>query len=585
MRWICSISFIICIALRCEAQIWDGHVAFSEGRYDDAIALYQQAIDEGSTWDWLPELIETAEVRQSLGNVSADHVHHIGVIFVTELNEIQEDGTVITTADVSEEQKEEWLVNFYLMKEVIEGFSNGGWTLQIDTASAVSTYHTGAELKPDNPDHLNLESHFFLSMADIDSYITVSNTRSPARGLARKYPIINGAVYGPHRGMAAVNAGTHGFSVLIHEFFHIVEWVSNAIEVTHGYYEENRHHFPEWTGTTEFDYYRWHFTATLPDAGWELMQHRHRWIPYHWSEDAHQTILEAMNGILLQTRRKGVDLYDSARALKNDDPEGAIALMEEAIQMNPYHPDILLELLEYYRQEEPDTEKSLLYESRFNEIRDAGAWYWVTDETAALGSVVGMWHPEDMSVDDPFFTFDVTNEVTSPGRYDVAFYYLEGWNGAEIDSVYILEGDIVVASDIHHGQSGNAKNDHIYSLNLLEYDPEASYFLKARITPWGNGTDSKGQIHFTLKEPFEITYAENQHQVAIYPNPSNGTIKFTNPSNIRQLIVYSTRGEVLWTLSHFDLKEFADLSHLASGLYHIRYLEGNQWKYVKWIRK
>ena len=585
--YIISLSLLL-IAFKSEAQVWDGHVAFSEGRYEDAISFYNQAISNGSTWDWLPELIETVEARQDLGEISPVDIHHIGVIFVTELNEIQEDGTIISSEDVTAEQKEEWLVNFYLMKQVIESFSAGNWTLKIDTVSAKSTYELGSDLKPDNPDHLNTEYHFFETIHDSDSYITLSNTRSPARGLARQYPIINGAVYGPHRGMAAVNAGTHNFSILIHEFFHIIEWVSDAIEVTHGYYEENRHNFPDWTGITEFDYYRWHFAETLPDAGWDLMQHRDRWLPFKWSEAAQQTIIDEMQEIPLETRRDGYDLYDSARSLLGEDPEGAIALMEEALEMNPYRPAILLELLEYYRLEEVNSEKSGLYAARLEKIRDAGAWYWQRDETRELGEVVGMWHPENMSDPIKFFTFDVTDQVNSPGRFEATFYYLEGWNGAEIDSVYLLENEIEVSSDIHFGQTGNVKTNHIYTLELNEYDPDANYTLKAYISQWGNGTDSKGQIHFIQRDTFEVadvTHTNPLAKVLFYPNPSEGTVYLSQNHSIEQLIVYSSKGEVILQRGDLKNEECIDLGNLTAGIYQIKCLIGEKWMAFRLMRK
>ncbi len=565
-------------------SIWDGHVAFSEGRYQDAIDIYQQEIDEGSDWDWLPEIIETVEKRMELGDISPEHVHRIGVIFVVEREVVQSDESSEVFVDVTEEQKLEWLVNFNVMAQVIESFSDGGWTLEMDTVSAHSRYYEGSELAPDNPDHLDLEAYWFNNTENFDSFITLSNTRSPARGLARAYPIIKGAVYGPSRGMAAVNSETHGFPTLLHEFFHVIEWVSNAIDVVHGWREDARDNFPDWTGETEYDYYRWQFADTLVHAGWDLMQHKDRWLPFNWSENAYQEIVSAYSDIPYESRKYGRDLYDSARAMKGTNLEMAIELFEQALALNPYHELTLIELLEYQRFDADVPENVDLYTSRLQTLREASAWYWVRDETLDYGDVVGMWHREEMSNQDPFKTIDITNLVQGQGEYEATFYYLEGWDRVNLDTVYLLENGEIVATDIHEGWSGTVKENNFYRLTLNQYDETATYELKARITT-SSGFDSKGQIHFRLVAGIVNSAWDEHSRPLIYPNPSSDRLVLSHDILNSEYRIYDLQGKDMFDQVKIDdEKGVVSIVDLSPGLYIFRIFENEKIRTVSFIK-
>jgi len=55
----------------------------------------------------------------------------------------------------------------------------------------------------------------------------------------------------------------NGPDLLLHEFFHTIERMV-GIWPQHGYYEENRHHFPKWHGTNGNDYYFWQLSKEIP---------------------------------------------------------------------------------------------------------------------------------------------------------------------------------------------------------------------------------------------------------------------------------------------------------------------------------
>ena len=59
-------------------------------------------------------------------------------------------------------------------------------------------------------------------------------------------------------------------NTLLHEFFHGLERLY-GIHTLHGFLESRRKEFPGWTGTGQYDYFRWHFERTFAPRGWERM--------------------------------------------------------------------------------------------------------------------------------------------------------------------------------------------------------------------------------------------------------------------------------------------------------------------------
>lgn len=178
-----------------------GHAAFGEGRYDDAIRLYRLAAAQGarlgSAEDWLPELTEAAVARRNHGPIAPADTHRIGVIYVIEMVTVGRDGLRRSRPDVTPAQKETWRIYFALLRQVVEAFSGGGWALSFDEVNAVSSNIEGGRLAPWNPDLLDLDRYFLQHADSHDTYITLSNSVSPALGLPRRYPILSAVAYGP----------------------------------------------------------------------------------------------------------------------------------------------------------------------------------------------------------------------------------------------------------------------------------------------------------------------------------------------------------------------------------------------------
>ncbi|MBI4429415.1 MAG: T9SS type A sorting domain-containing protein [Ignavibacteriales bacterium] len=568
-----------------QDTLWYGHIAFGEGRYDEAITAYQAAINQGDTWDWLPELIQTVMVRRDLGNIQPADTHKIAMIFVTELNEITSSGTV-SAPDVTAGQKDNWHVYFGVFRKTLESFSNGQWTVSIDTADAVATYVSGAARPKDDPDHLNLEEFFFTRMSDYDSFITFSNTRSPAFGLARRYPYLRGVLYGPHRGMAQINAGTHGYGVLLHEFFHIVEWVSNAIKPAHGYLDSIRTNFPGWTGTTEFDYYRWHFAETLPGVGWRRLNHRTRWIPFENKRSGFDSLQSVYSAITLENRQRADTLVKQGNTFISTDSSAAAAKWEEATALSPHHEEGLIRLREHYEFIVRDTVKTRNAYDKLKVNRSANDFFTVDTVNKNFGPVVGLWHREEIGRNTQFITtwkfvtWDISKYVAESGNYTATFYYTHGFTQLDMDSVSILEDGIQISLDPHQGVTGNVVTaNNSYALSVVGYKPSSVYLLRARIKG-GGGIDSYGQIHLQHSGPATSVevFFESQatfHLSQNYPNPFNPTttLRYTIPlTEFVSLAVYNALGQRVALLvneirSPGTYVEVFDAHGLPTGIY------------------
>ncbi len=495
--FIILVTFIVWACIPCQGyaqkkdlkaahkSIEAGHIAFAVGSYDEAAGQYEEAIRLGAAWDWLPELITTARHRKELGEIKPVAVHKACLIFVTELNE---DGKKSTHKGVNDEEKKKWRMYAELMNKIVESFSEGRWSMTFDEKDAVSSYRSGAELNPANPDHLNLEEFLLENANTYDSYMTIAHTISPARGLARQYPHVHSVLYGPHRGMLAVNAGTHGFEVLFHEFFHTVEWVSGGIGgPAHGYRDDIRKNFPDWKGNNEFDYYRWHFQTTLPPMGWKKLNHTTRW---RMADDRPKEILASIKTIYekisLADRREADSLAKQAFNLKKKDPDASIGLYKKALNLSPCHEDALTAVVQYYRKK-GDTAQAEKYLLRLRADRLITGFYPVTEEIQSYGKVIGRWFPEDVSESGAVKEWDVA--IRTQGAYNVTLFYTEGWNAIEIDWLAVYSDGKEINRDTHKGLSGKNKENITYRIEA----PAGTCTIKAFVRGKG-GFDSSGIV-------------------------------------------------------------------------------------------
>jgi len=470
-----------------------GYLAFSEGRYDEAIRHWRIEQQRGRPWPWVPEIIETIEARRRLGAIAPADTHRVALIWVTDVYQPGPDGSRTHRPDVTEQERAYWRMEFGALRATVEAFTGGRWTLAFDEVEVVATKPEGSALKPPNPDHLPLERFFLANVDRYDTFVVYSHTTQPSMGLARRYPLVNGVLYGPHRGMVGVSAG--GFPLVLHEFFHCIEWVSNGLGgPAHGYREQERRSYPDWHGTTEFDYYRWHFATTLRDRDWRTMNHINRWrlLPSADRSAAHERVLAAYAGIPLAARQEARRLADSARALPRADSARASELYRRALALSPYAPEALLPVFARLRARREDPESLATLTRRIADVRtltEFAPW----DSLAAFGTPQGGWWPEQMTVDGAVLEWEASPGVAASGPHTVTLLRRDGRSSVDVGWVALLEDGREVARQTMPSSISRDQPEQQYQLLVSAYRPRARYTIRAHFTAVG-GTDSRGWV-------------------------------------------------------------------------------------------
>jgi hypothetical protein len=466
----------------------EGHEAFGAGRYDQARRFYQEARRRGSSSGWLPELIDLVERRAALGKVRPSAVHQAQVLFVTTRRTLDA-GRVRVEPDVTPAQRAVVVTYLGVVRRILEAYSDGGWTLEWHLEDVAATLPAGLDRSPAHPDAIAAGFDFYETDPEVDTYVTVSNAVSPARGLARTYPYVAGVLYGPSRGMLEVHPQHHGYGVIFHEFFHVIEWASGGIGgPAHGFRADKRHHFPAWKGETELDYYRWHFAETLTPKGWRRLNLRTRFRRLRPAPKALGEIRRAYRRIPLRARYRAVELVDEAKAA-GPKTARAGALYREAAALSPYEERALRPLVARARGRSDAESEALRARLR---LARAVTETWEVGRDGVGGRAVGTWRPEDVVRAGSVMTWDVTPSVPGPGRYEVAFVYTHGWNALGIDWAELSGPAGRLARDAHRGFSGKRHEARRYLLEV-QANPGSQVVLRARIRGEG-GEDSHGLV-------------------------------------------------------------------------------------------
>ena len=108
-------------------------------------------------------------------------------------------------------------------------------------------------------------------------------------------------------------------------------------------------------------------------------------------------------------------------------------------------------------------------------------------------NTVGAWTPEKVKTEWSDLEGGTQNIITGNGSYEAILLYQKGSHGIDIRQVALYEDGKEVAIDKHEGFSGTKKTGIFYKLTVTDFNPAATYTLKARVKGSG-GTDSYGEI-------------------------------------------------------------------------------------------
>ena len=112
------------------------------------------------------------------------------------------------------------------------------------------------------------------------------------------------------------------------------------------------------------------------------------------------------------------------------------------------------------------------------------------------GTKLGEWKSGKVGDRKPLpVEFDATGLISSDGTYQITFVYTGGRERLDIDKVEVFRNaeTTPLATDTHHGFTGGAKKDNVYTLNINGYQTGARFTVRAHI--YGDeGSDSNGVV-------------------------------------------------------------------------------------------
>ncbi|MBI4410664.1 MAG: tetratricopeptide repeat protein, partial [Gemmatimonadetes bacterium] len=265
-----------------------GHFAFGDGDYDLAINLYRLAFHDPVTgaprhdlreelllaWGIAPEvMLELVENRRRLGRIAPEYTHTLLVVcYHGIVVERVGGGRMRVPTRVTEAQKRDVEAKLRWLTQVVESMSDGRFSLSIVKWS---------DARPDSGQALESPGGYLgdsrILVETINEFDTVMRVW-PMSNTVRAWVDVGYLDLRPSRSTstrrAVLNIGPdHPHGIWLHEFFHILEELA-GISPAHGYFPEERRHFPGWTGREEMDYYRWHFRTTLSGVGWKNLNFR-----------------------------------------------------------------------------------------------------------------------------------------------------------------------------------------------------------------------------------------------------------------------------------------------------------------------
>lgn len=267
-----------------------GHVSFGNADYDLAARFYRLSLRDPATGGQVrirslddnpeyripaTELLEVVENRRRLGQIVPEYTHRALVLFILDQDvEIEQDGRRVRVHRViTERQKREAESRLRWLRQVVESLSEGRYSLSFVLADDSTQYRYQA---PTRPAWIGDRRIISPLINEFDTLIRCW-PYGEGEGWAGSAPIAL-APYGGTarwRGWVSIHP-EHSHGVWLHELFHIVEAMA-GIRPAHAFRDSLRVNFPGWTGSSQVDYYRWHFRNTLPPLGWANLNFRVRY--------------------------------------------------------------------------------------------------------------------------------------------------------------------------------------------------------------------------------------------------------------------------------------------------------------------
>jgi tetratricopeptide (TPR) repeat protein len=272
------------------ASVWAGFYYMGEKNWDQAIFHFGKAkrINEENSFGKtdIPVFYELAVKRKALGTIHPSYKHRVKLLMIETTNALPKGVGKPIKGRLTEKQKRLTMLAVKGMISFWEGMSDGNLSVNLEVLewegplTSIMKHHTNQHTKKttmwvvDSKDlSKKANSIFDATLPVTDTYLMIWS--------AGRHNISNaGAAYyldrqgkKRWRGYAQIPAERieiNGYFMVMHEMFHVLENIGE-IKPRHGFRKPFRHHFSEWKGNDEFDYYRWHFQKTLAKLpeGWK----------------------------------------------------------------------------------------------------------------------------------------------------------------------------------------------------------------------------------------------------------------------------------------------------------------------------
>ena len=280
----------------------EAYKAFSEGRFREALTLFQKLKVSPDKRMSIESLREMVKNRVRLGKIKPKVVYKVLVLRIDNMELHPRAGGTIE-ASISEQSQAIHDMYMGMAKHTYESFSNGEMTIQFDVVKVkdplvavyydqdFETFFPRLDLLKGVTKILRKRSKDF----DLLCLLWPGNMSNTYAGGSWNIPYVYDVLYGPKRGRLILPDHAN-FGVWVHELFHSFEGHAD-IQVMHGYYEPQRKNFPKWKGKTgdQFDFFKWQFETSIMKKPWNSYLYRELYTQDH-SEAVFTKIVKAYEG-------------------------------------------------------------------------------------------------------------------------------------------------------------------------------------------------------------------------------------------------------------------------------------------------
>ena len=329
--------------------------------------------------------LQLSRQMQELPHRQPDYTYRILLVFLNEVSIDQpgmHNNQLIGKAVLTDQQRNAAVRSFNSLRGYLEAMSRGRFSASFSTVEYPGTV-SALRLRQDDSSQPPTEMHEpdtnYTSSAlwpllrnryqEVDSIVYIwgggGRLASAATGGARLHPLIPWTLDSPLRGFIQIPGqmllNRYAPVLVMHEFFHTIEQMAD-IKPAHGYKPKQRDQFPDWKGSGQLDYYRWHFDTTIPrqfttkkefkpERGWANLNFSTRYPERQISPDLIDHMATESARISPVDRRMALELLQQALPLiRSKKDQQALPLLQTARKLHPVHPGIQLELGRLYER-------------------------------------------------------------------------------------------------------------------------------------------------------------------------------------------------------------------------------------------